>query len=157
MRPIPTSMRGAVLHQRGDVLADRPADVVDSASSQRAGADVVDDVAHLRVSMSGSSTGTRMSRSKTLMKLSPIVQGICGLTCAITRPALSAALLTMSTEMPRLQRPCSSGGVTWIKRHVEGHLPAGEEPGDVGEEDRRVVAVALLDDVAHVGGHEEAC
>ena len=57
------------------------------------------------VSMSGSSTGTRMSRSNTLIALSPMVQGMRGLTWAMTRPALAAAALTMSTETPRLQRP----------------------------------------------------
>ena len=79
--------------------------------------------------MSGSSTGTRMSRSKTLTKLSPRVQGICGFTWAMTRPALAAAALTMSTEMPRLQRPCSSGGVTWMRATSRGISPALEERG----------------------------
>ena len=43
-----------------------------------------------------------MSRSRTLTKLSPRVQGIWGLTCAITRPAFAVADFTMLTEIFRL-------------------------------------------------------
>ncbi len=79
--------------------------------------------------MSGSSTGTRMSRSQTLTTLSPMVHGICGFTWAITRLALAAADLTMSTEMPRLQRPWWSGGVTWMRATSSGMRPLSNRAG----------------------------
>ncbi len=44
-------------------------------------------------------------------------------TCAMTSDALSAALFTMSTETPRLHKPCSSGGETWISATSSGNRP----------------------------------
>ena len=62
----------------------------------------------------------------------------------------------MSTETPRLHMPRSSGGRDLDQRGVERQLAGGEQARDVGEEDRRVVAEPLLDDVADVLGDEEA-
>jgi hypothetical protein len=70
-----------------------------------------------------------MSRSSRLRKLFPGVQGMFGFTWAITSPALAAAALTMSTEMPRLQRPCRSGGVTWIRATSRGISPLESSRG----------------------------
>ena len=53
--------------------------------------------------------------SCTCKRLSPRVRGMRGFTCAMTSPAFFAAALTMSTEMPRLHSPRSSGGETWIR------------------------------------------
>ena len=74
-------------------------------------------------SISGSSAGTSTSMSWTYRKLLPSVRGMWGLTWAMTRLAFSAALLTMSTEMPRLHMPRLSGGVTWISATSSGSWP----------------------------------
>ncbi len=74
-------------------------------------------------STSGMSTGTSTSMSYTCRLESPCTRGICGFTCAMTRLAFSAAAFTTSTEMPRLQRPRSSGGDTWINATSIGNRP----------------------------------
>ena len=79
-----------------------------------------------------------------------------GLTWAMTSEAFSAALLTMSTETPRLHMPCSSGGVTWIKATSSGSWPELNRRGMSERKIGRVIAQAFLDDVAHVFGDEEA-
>ena len=106
--------------------------------------------------MMGTSTGTRMSSSCTWRNESPSVLGIRGLTWAMTRPAFAAALLTISTDTPRLHIPRPSGGVTWIRAASSGNWPLENKPGNVGKEDRRVVAQPLLDHAADVLGDEEA-
>jgi hypothetical protein len=78
-----------------------------------------------------------------------------GFTWAMTSEAFSAADLTMSTEMPRLQKPLASGGVTWISATSRGRRPLSNRAGC-----RRGRSAcsrpALLDDVAHVLADEEA-
>ena len=49
------------------------------------------------------------------MKLSPSARGIWRLTRAITVRARSAAAFVHSTPTPYEQKPCSSGGETWIR------------------------------------------
>ncbi len=61
----------------------------------------------------------------------------------------------MSTDTPRLQKPCSSGGLTMIKRHVDRQPPGAEHLGDLREEDRRVVGPDLSHGVAHAVADEE--
>jgi hypothetical protein len=54
---------------------------------------------------------------------SPSVRGMRGFTSAMSSLAHSAAALTMSTDTPSEQKPCSSGGVTWISATSTGALP----------------------------------
>ena len=37
--------------------------------------------------------------------------------------------MTISTDTPRLQRPCMSGGVTWIKATSRGISPLANSAG----------------------------
>ena len=60
---------------------------------------------------------------------SPRVRGMRGFTWAMTSDAFSAALLTMSTDTPRLQTPRSSGGVTWIRATSSGRRPLENRRG----------------------------
>ena len=69
------------------------------------------------------------------MVVSPCVQGMFGLTSAMTSEALSMALRVMSTEMPRLTRPWALGGVTCTSAMSRGRLP---ELNSLGTSERRM-------------------
>ena len=66
------------------------------------------------------------------------------------------ALLTMSTETPRLHMPRSSGGVTWIRATSRGNWPLENNRGMSDRNNGRVIAEPFLDDIANVFGDEEA-
>ena len=57
------------------------------------------------------------------------MRGMRGLTCAMISDPFSAALLTMSTETPRLTLPWMSGGVTWISTASRGICPESKRCG----------------------------
>ncbi len=73
----------------------------------------------------------------------------------MTSEAFSAALLTMSTDTPKLHMPFASGGVTWIRATSSGSWPDSKQTRNVGKENRRVVAKPFLNDAADVLGDEE--
>ena len=54
---------------------------------------------------------------------------MCVLTWAITSLADSTAALVMSTDTPRLQLPCSSGGLTMISATSIAERPVLNSPG----------------------------
>ncbi len=78
---------------------------------------------------SGESCSTMASMASAAMKLSPRVRGMRGLTSAMITRAHSTAGFTMSTETPRLQKPCSSGGVTWMRATSMGTRPLRNRRG----------------------------
>ena len=63
------------------------------------------------------------------MNESPSVRGIRGLTSAITVRATSAAVFVQSTPTPNEQKPCSSGGETWIRQTSIGSSPLVNSAG----------------------------
>ena len=90
------------------------------------------------------------------MKLSPRVRGMLGVDLGddqrgVLRGALHDVHRDAQAAHPALvrRRDLDQG-------HVQGQLAAAEQPRDVGEEDRRVVAQPFLDDVPDVLGDEEA-
>ena len=89
------------------------------------------------------------------MKASPSVRGICGFSSAMTSFADWAADRFVETSTPKEQKPCSSGGVTWMKRDVEREDPLREELRDLGEADRREVRAPLVDGRADALADEE--
>ena len=75
------------------------------------------------ISGSSSSEKTTASNSVYLMRPSPNVLGMRGLTCAITHFAVLMAATAISTERPKEQYPCISGGETWTRATSIGKIP----------------------------------
>ena len=55
--------------------------------------------------------------------VSPCVRGICRFTSAITTRAQRNAVCVQSTVVPRLTKPCASGGDTCINTTSSGSAP----------------------------------
>ena len=63
------------------------------------------------------------------MKLSPSVRGIRRFTSTTMLRAQRAAGLVTPTSMPNEQKPCSSGGLTWISAQSRGMTPRRNSRG----------------------------
>ena len=60
--------------------------------------------------------------------VSPCVRGIRSLTSAMTVGANREAVRVQSTVVPRLTKPCSSGGETCIRTTSSGIAPLSNRP-----------------------------
>jgi hypothetical protein len=65
----------------------------------------------------------------TWTKESPRLRGIARLSWATTKPAVSAAALATSTEVPREQKPWASGGETLSRATSTGSRPLRKRAG----------------------------
>ncbi len=74
-------------------------------------------------SSTGRSASTTCVSRETWMKASPSERGIRRFTSAITVRARSAAAFVHSTPTPKEQKPCSSGGETWMRATSMGRMP----------------------------------
>ena len=88
------------------------------------------------------------------MKLSPSVRGIGALSWTTTVFADRMAACIASTLVPREQKPCESGGVTFTNTTSSG-CDRLEQARDVREEDRDVVGAALVDGPPRVRPDEQ--
>ena len=57
------------------------------------------------------------------------MRGISAFTWAMTRAAFSTAAFTMSTLIPRLMKPCSSGSEVWMSATSMGTSFRLKRPG----------------------------
>ena len=113
---------GAVLHERGDVLAD--------GRSSRSGPSPVGLVGE-GVCRLDERLVHRDEDVEVVDVHEAVAQGPRHLRVDLGdhEAGVRGGHLTMSTEMPRLQRPCSSGGVTWIRATSSGIWPLANRPG----------------------------
>ena len=89
------------------------------------------------------------------MKESPSERGICRLTSAITvRRLLGGRLGALDADAVGAEAVLV-GGRDVDERHVDRDRPRGDEPRDLGEEDRHEVGAPLVDRLAHVGAGEQ--
>ena len=80
-------------------------------------------------SYGGTSTSTARSISSTWMKLSPSVRGMERFSCTITVFAAVIAACIASTDVPREQKPCASGGVAFTNTASSASAPDSNSRG----------------------------
>jgi len=77
----------------------------------------------------GSSTSTARSMWSTWISPSPCVRGMRGFTWAMTVRAVCTAARVTSTDTPSEQKPCRSGGETWMSATSSGRSPPRNSSG----------------------------